>query len=76
MFKRLITSHTFRTRVALGVTIMLLVPFAIFFTANQLPFGRHSDVAGIVFGKDVPVQAFQDEQRWIRPRIEQENRFY
>ena len=72
MFKRLITSHTFRTRVALGVTIMLLVPFAIFFTANQLPFGRHSDVAGIVFGKDVPVQAFQDEQRWIRPRIEQQ----
>ena len=72
MFKRLITSHRFRARVALGVTITLLIPFAVFFTANQLPFGRRSDAAGTLFGKDVPWQTFQDEQRWIQPRIEQQ----
>jgi len=36
MFKRIITSHKLRARVALIVTITLLIPFAVFFTANQL----------------------------------------
>ena len=72
MFKRLITSHRFRARVALAVTITLLIPFAVFFTANQFPLNRRADTAGLLFGKPVSRQTFEDERRWVEQRLEQQ----
>jgi len=73
MFKRIITSHKLRARVALIVTITLLIPFAVFFTANQLPLrGRRADTAGFLFGKAVSWETFQDERRWVQRQAEQQ----
>lgn len=72
MFKKLISSPSLRSRTAWIVTAVLIGPFAIFFAANQLPFNRQEDVAGVIFGKSVSWDEFEREQRLMQRQFEQQ----
>src|SRR3989338_3633320 len=71
MFKRLIVSHRMRRRVSWAVAAILILPFLFFFHATgQAPSRGPGGTAGIVFGKAVDWDAFQDERRSIQRRFE------
>ena len=71
MFKRLIVSHRMRRRVSWAVAAILILPFLFFFHATgQAPSRGPGGTAGIVFGKAVDWDAFQDERRWLQRQFE------
>jgi peptidyl-prolyl cis-trans isomerase D len=70
MFKRLITTPAFRSRVAWAVSALIIVPFGLFFAADQLTTGPAGRAAGVVFGKEVSREAFEAQRRFVQERLE------
>lgn len=71
MFKRLIVSHRMRRRVSWAVAAILILPFLFFFHATgQAPRRGPGGAAGIVFGKAVDWDAFQEERRSVQRQFE------
>ena len=67
MFKQLIKSGSFRQRVSFFIFILLVVPFGLFFSANWLSgLGQRRDAAGLLFGKPVSREAFDEVYQAMR----------
>jgi len=72
MFKRLIVSKTLRRRVSLIVALVIILPFMVFFSATgRAPSRGPGGAAGVMFGKPVPWETFQEEQGWMGRRLEE-----
>lgn len=67
MFKKLIVSPQMRRRVSLMIATVLLLPFILFFHASgRMPSGGPGGSAGILFGRHIPWEAFQQQRAWIK----------
>src|SRR3989338_11258326 len=74
MFKRLIVSKTVRRRVSWFIAAILIFPFVLFFHATgRAPIKGPGGSAGIIFGKHIPWEEFQEQQRWLKRQWQ--NRF-
>lgn len=67
MFRGLMKSEAVRRRVSWTIAAVLILPFLIYFHAGlqgtaQGPGGR----AGKLFGKNIPWEAFQAQEEWVR----------
>jgi len=70
MFKKLIASHQMRRRVSWIIAAILILPFIFFFHATgQAPPRGPGGTAGTLFGKPVPWEQFQEQQRWVRQQV-------
>lgn len=73
MFKKLIASHQMRRRVSWLIAAILLLPFIIFFHASgRSPSVGPGGKAGVLFGKTVPWDTFQEEHWWLRQQWAQQ----
>jgi len=72
MFKRIITTPAFRSRVAWTVSALVIIPFALFFAADQLVVGPSDRAAGVVFGKEISREAFEEQRRLVKEQMEQQ----
>ncbi|MBI3321408.1 MAG: peptidyl-prolyl cis-trans isomerase [Candidatus Omnitrophica bacterium] len=71
MFKRLMRSPAVRRRTSWVIAFVLLVPFILFFHASgRVPVKGPGGTAGIIFGKRIPWETFQEHRLWIRHRLE------
>jgi peptidyl-prolyl cis-trans isomerase D len=71
MFKKLIKSQTARRRVSWLIAAVLIVPFVLFFHATgQSPVRGPGGTAGILFGKPVSWETFEEQHLWLRRRFE------
>ena len=66
MFKKLIVSPAFRRRVSWIIAAVLILPFLLFFSSSNFSTGRRGQSAGTLFGKAVPLSAFEDLQQGLR----------
>lgn len=74
MFKRLIKSKTMRQRTSWMIAGILILPFILFFHATgRTPIKGAGGTAGVVFGRQIPWETFQQQQMWVRRQWE--NRF-
>ncbi|MBI2104037.1 MAG: SurA N-terminal domain-containing protein [Candidatus Omnitrophica bacterium] len=73
MFKRLIVSHRMRRRVSWLIAAILILPFIFFFHATgRAPSRGPGGTAGIVFGKPIDWDTFQDERRSVQRQFEEQ----
>ena len=72
MFKRLFRSQAARRHTSWAIAVVLILPFVFFFHASiaSSPKGKEGGTAGTLFGKPVPWEVFQREQRWIRFKLQ------
>jgi len=75
MFKRLFQSQAARRHTSWVIAVVLILPFVFFFHASiasitSPPKGEEGGTAGTLFGKPVPWEVFQREQRWIRFKLQ------
>ena len=71
MFKRLILSTALRRRTSWIIAAILILPFILFFHAtSQAPSKGPGGIAGVVFGKEIPWAAFQEQRLWLRRQLE------
>ena len=68
MFKKLVLSTTLRRRVSWVITVVLLLPFAVFFTMRAPLKGPGGD-AGMLFGTRIPWDTFDEHQFWVRRQL-------
>ncbi len=74
MFKKLIVSEAMRRRVSWTIAIILFLPFIIFFSPmSQSMRGGAGDSAGMIFGKRISRETFQEQRTWLERQWE--NRF-
>lgn len=73
MFKDIIRSEVLRRRTSWVVAAVLIFPLIMFFHATgQAPAKGPGGAAGIVFGKPIPWDVFQEQQLWMRRQLEQQ----
>lgn len=68
MFKRLLRSKTIQSRVKWILAVVMVPPFAFFFhlwAGGGGPAGPGGN-AGVLFGRQVPWETFQEEYIWLR----------
>ncbi len=68
MFKRILRSKTIQNRTRWILAIVMVPPFAFFFhlwTGNRATPGPGGS-AGVLFGRQVPWETFQEEYLWLR----------
>lgn len=71
MFKRLIVSPVMRRRVSWLIASILILPFIFFFHATgRAPARGPGGTAGVIFGKAVDWDTFQDERRGLQRQFE------
>lgn len=71
MFRRLFLSQAARRRTSWLIAAVLILPFIFFFHASiRTPAKGEGGTAGTLFGKSVPWEVFQREQRWIRFKLQ------
>ena len=71
MFKKLISSHALRRRTSWVIAGVLILPFVLFFHATgRAPTQGPGGTAGVIFGKPVSWDVFQQERLWIRRQME------
>ncbi len=70
MFKKLMASHRVRRRVSWMIAAILILPFIFFFHATgQAPIRGPGGIAGTLFGRPVPWDAFQEERGWMARQL-------
>ena len=71
MFKQLFKSAAVRRRTSWAIALVLILPFVLFFhaTRQSLPKGP-GGIAGVIFGKQVPWEAFEEQRLWLRRELE------
>ena len=71
MFKQLIKSPALRRRTSWAVAMVLILPFVFFFHAsNQAPIQGPGGTAGIIFGKEISWNRFEEERVPLQQRFE------
>ncbi len=71
MFKKLIVSKRLRRRVSWVSPAILILPFIIFFHASsQAPSRGPGGSAGVIFGKHIPWETFQEVYQVAERRVE------
>ncbi len=72
MFRKLIASKTMRRRVSWIIAAVLILPFILFFHATgRAPATGPGGAAGIMFGKRISWETFEEQRRWLRQQLEQ-----
>lgn len=73
MFKRLIRSKALRRRVSWTIAAVLILPLVIFFhVTGQGSRKGPGGVAGVIFGKPIPWERFQEQYQWSRTQVERQ----
>jgi len=71
MFKKLIVSKSMRRRVSWVIAGVLIFPFILFFHSSARgPSRGPGGAAGTLFGRPIPWDTFQEEQRIVRTEME------
>jgi len=71
MFKKLIVSKSLRRHVSWVIAAVLIIPFILFFhTTNQRSGNGPGGTAGVIFGKRIPWQTFEEQRRALRRQFE------
>ena len=71
MFKQLFKSPAVRRRTSWVIASVLILPFVLCFHATrQSPVKGPGGIAGVIFGKQIPWEVFEEQQRSIRRQLE------
>ena len=70
MFKKLIVSKALRQRITLAIAVIIVLPFVIFFSGGwRGPSKGPGGSAGLLFGRRIPWETFQEERAWLRHQM-------
>ena len=71
MFKKVFVSQVTRRRVSWTIAAVLILPFLFFFHATgQAPATGPGGTAGVLFGKQIPWDTFQEQRLWLQRQLE------